>query len=125
MAEAWARVLLPAGWSVYSAGVEKHGLNPRMLRVMEESGVDMAQHYSKLIEELPAEIEWDIVVTVCGHAAERCPHIAAKRSMHMPFDDPPALTRELPEAEALPVYRRVRDEIHQAIAEMVQKRTHP
>lgn len=118
MAEAWARTALPPEWQVYSAGIEKHGLNPLMLRVMAEDGVDMASHYSKTTDELPQAVDWSLVVTVCSHAAEHCPYFPAKRRLHMPFDDPPALTRGLPEAEALPVYRRVRDEIREAVCQL-------
>lgn len=120
MAEAWARRVLPEGWRVYSAGVEKHGLNPMMLRVMEEAGVDMAAHVSKTISELPAAEVWSVVVTVCGHAAAQCPYFPAAAVQHMPFDDPPALAAGLPEVEALAVYRRVRDEIRAAVENLAQ-----
>ena len=116
MAEAFARRVLPADVAVYSAGIEKHGLNPFMLRVMEEAGCDMQGHFSKTVDELPA-VPWDAVVTVCGHAAENCPYLEAKRHVHLPFDDPPALSRGMQdEAEVLAVYRRVRDEIAAAMA---------
>lgn len=115
MAEAWARQLLPPSCQIHSAGVEKHGLNPHMLTVMAEAGCDMASHFSKTIDELPP-LHWDLVITVCDHAAARCPVLPAARNLHLPFDDPPALTRGLTPAEALPTYRRVRDEIHTALA---------
>lgn len=117
MAEAFAKRALPEEVEVWSAGIEKHGLNPFMLRVMEETGCDMQGHFSKTVEELPA-VEWDAVVTVCGHAAENCPYLAARRHVHLPFGDPPALSRGLEgEAEVLAVYRRVRDEIAAAMAD--------
>ena len=111
MAEAWGRLLLPDGWSVCSAGIEKHGLNPHMLIVMNEVGVDMSIHFSKTVDELPNGIQWDLVVTVCDHAAATCPSYPGAKLIHLPFDDPPALSIGLPEEEALNIYRRVRDEI--------------
>lgn len=120
MAEAWARMLLPAGWRACSAGVEKHGLDPFMLRVMKEAGVDTSALYSKTVEELPHVGQWDIAVAVCSHAAQQCPIVPAKKMLHMPFDDPPALARHLPEAEALVEYRRVRDEIRLAVARLAE-----
>lgn len=112
MAEAWARHLLP-NVSSWSAGVVRHGMNPNAVAVMEEVGVGMAAHSSKTVDELP-DVEFDYVVTLCGHAAENCPFFpsSAKR-VHRGFDDPPTLVKEqgLVDDEALAVYRRVRDEV--------------
>ncbi len=119
MAEAWARHVFSAGWEIYSAGVERHGLNPRMLVVMEEMGIDMTSHTSKMVNELPQK-HWDWVITVCDHAAESCPHFRGMKHLHLPFEDPPALTKGFLDAEALPVYRRVRDEIHSAIQQLAK-----
>ena len=38
MAEGWARALKPGQIEAYSAGVEKHGLNPRAVACMREGG---------------------------------------------------------------------------------------
>ena len=59
----------------YSAGIETHGLNPRAVKVMAEAGVDISQHRSKHVDELK-DVAFDVVVTVCGHANESCPHVA-------------------------------------------------
>lgn len=115
MAEAWGRCFFPDGWKVASAGIEKHGLSPLMLTVMSEVGMDMSQHFSKTVDELPGDIQWNLVVTVCDRAAASCPYYPGSNRMHLPFDDPPALAIGLPEAEALNIYRRVRDEIRTAI----------
>ncbi len=115
MAEAWGRFFFPDGCKVFSAGIEKHGLNPLMLTVMSEVGMDMSSHCSKTVDELPADIPWDLVVTVCDRAAAACPHYPGSKLLHLPFDDPPALATGLPEAEALNIYRRVRDEIRTEI----------
>lgn len=44
-----------------------------MLTAMAEVGVDMSNHFSKTIDELPSGIPWDLVVTVCDRAAAACP----------------------------------------------------
>ena len=111
MAEAFARQRFPDA-DVFSAGIEAHGLNPHMLAVMRERGFSMDGHRSKTLAELPAETRWDLLVTVCGNAEKSCPTLPAARRVHAPFDDPPALAKTLPPgADALAVYRRVRDEI--------------
>ncbi len=116
MAEGWGRLLFPEV-EFYSAGVEKHGLNPRMLEVMSEAGVDMSGHTSKLLDDLP-NVTFDYVVTLCGHAAENCPFFAGGgKRVHRGFDDPPLLTAEANSEEArLKVFRRVRDEIRDMVA---------
>ncbi len=99
----------------YSAGIEKHGLNPFAVKAMEEIGIDITDHYSKTTDDLGKE--YDYVVTVCGHANETCPVFPAKtRVIHQGFDDPPKLAQHAAnEEEALFHYRRVRDEIKEYI----------
>ncbi len=118
MAEAWGRHFFPDGWKVASAGIEKHGLNPHMLTVMSEVGVDMSKHFSKTIDELPNDVVWDLVVTVCDRAAASCPCYPGAKRVHLPFDDPPTLAIGLEEEEALNIYRRVRDEIRTDIEKL-------
>ena len=112
MAEGWARHLLGDRVEPYSAGIEKHGLNPRAIEVMAEAGVDISKQWSKTLTEL-GPVPFDYVVTVCGQANERCPVFPGKtKVVHAGFEDPPSLTRDMPDGEAkLAVYRRVRDEI--------------
>jgi arsenate reductase len=118
MAEGWARKYWGEEFNVYSAGTKKHGMNDRAIKVMKEAGVDISSHYSKTVDELPA-VTFDYVVTVCDHAHENCPYFSGGKIVHVGFQDPPALTREMTnEEEILAVYRRVRDEIEVFIKEM-------
>lgn len=112
MAEGWARHLKNDTVEPYSAGIEKHGLNPNAVRVMQEAGVDISNQESKTVEEL-GDTEFDYVVTVCGHADENCPVFPGQAVVvHQGFDDPPKLAQQAAtEQEALDCYRRVRDEI--------------
>jgi arsenate reductase (thioredoxin) len=112
MAEAWVNTLRKHEWLAYSAGIETHGMNASAVAVMNELGIDMSQHYSKNVDELTGQ-HFDLVVTVCDHAAEHCPSLSAYHDVkHVPFDDPPALAKQAgPDVEPLNSYRRVRDEI--------------
>lgn len=116
MAEGWARHLHGDTIEAYSAGIEKHGMNPCAVHVMAEAGVDISQHSSKTLDEL-AHLTFDYVVTVCGHADEHCPVFPGKtKVIHVGFEDPPKLTQHLPDGEEkLAVYRRVRDEIRRFV----------
>lgn len=120
MAEAYARQYLPSTWEVHSAGIEKHGLNPYMLRVMEEDGVDMSQHSSKTTDELPQK-PWNTLITVCNNAEQHCPYLPSTEHIHTPFPDPPALAKDLDEDDALLIYRRVRDKIKKHFQTFAQK----
>jgi len=112
MAEGWTRHLKGDVVEAHSAGIGTHGLNPLAVRAMAEAGVDISGQRSKLASEL-AGVEFDVVVTVCGHANEHCPVFPGKtRVVHVGFDDPPALAAGArTDEEALAHYRRVRDEI--------------
>ena len=116
MAEAWARHLKGDIYEVYSAGIEAHGLNPDMVKVMAEVGIDVTGHTSDLVTKY-FDAGLEIVVSVCGHADQNCPVFPGKvKRVHQGFDDPPKLARELAAQgasveEQLAPYRRVRDEI--------------
>jgi arsenate reductase len=113
MAEGWARALKGDVIEAYSAGIETHGLNPLAVRAMAEAGVDISGHRSKKADALHG-VDFDYVVTVCGHANETCPLWLSGKAkvVHAGFDDPPALAKGAKtEEEALVHYRRVRDEI--------------
>ena len=117
MAEGWARALKGDAIDAWSAGIETHGLNPHAVTVMAEAGVDISGQRSKKVDDLDA-VDFDYVVTVCGHANETCPMWLKGKAkvVHVGFDDPPAVARELAakglgERAQLDCYRRVRDEI--------------
>ena len=95
-----------------SAGIERHGLNPLAVQVMEEIGIDISQHQSKTLADLGNQA-FDFVITLCGHAHETCPFFPAKtQRIHQGFDDPPRLAAHTAcDEDAIPYYRQVRDEI--------------
>ena len=121
MAEGWARKLKAAEIEPYSAGIAPAGLNRLAVKAMAEAGVDISGHRSKYVDELKS-IAFDYVVTVCGHANENCPVFRGKtKVVHVGFDDPPTLARDAKtEDEALPHYRRVRDEIRAFVERLPQ-----
>ena len=119
MAEGWVRHLKGDEIEVYSAGIEKHGLNPYAVEVMAEAGVDISNQESTTIDEL-AGTEFDWIITLCGHADETCPNLAGTK-IHHGFDDPPKLAAEMRSKEQrLVPYRRVRDEIRNYVETLPQ-----
>lgn len=119
MAEGWARVLLAGQVVAASAGTRASSVHPLAARVMLEVGVDLSSHTSKHVDTLRGQ-RFDLVVTVCDSAREACPVVpGATRALHRAFDDPPALAAQAKTVEeALPHFRRVRDEIRGFVLEL-------
>ncbi len=110
MAEGFARALRGERVEAYSAGTNPHGLNPLAVRAMAEVGIDISKHLSRRPVEIG--VDFDVVVTVCDSAHESCPVFLGASVVHAGFDDPPRLARDAKsDDEAMPHYRRVRDEI--------------
>lgn len=112
MAEGFGKNFFADKFDIYSAGIEKHGMNPRAMKVMSEKGIELTHHWSKTLSDL-GTIAFDYVFTVCGHANENCPvFLGQAKVIHVGFDDPPKLAIGLSDEEKiLDQYRRVRDEI--------------
>ncbi len=108
MAEGLVNHFLGERWRAFSAGTEPTGqVHPLALRVMAELGIDISAQRSKPADEF---LEWsfDLVITVCDHAAQNCPlWLGRGRVEHLGFPDPAAVTGE--EAVRLAAFRRVRD----------------
>lgn len=109
MAEGWAKKYLGDRWNVYSAGIEAHGLNPKAVQAMNEVGLDISGQTSDIIDSVLLNGA-DLVVTLCGDAANKCPitppHV---RREHWGFDDP--AKAQGTEEEKWSVFQRVRDEV--------------
>ena len=97
--------------SVYSAGIETHGLNPRAVSIMQEAGIDISENTSNHVDEY-AEISFDHIITVCDHAQENCPYIPSEKAQrwHHNFSDPSKLVSEN-EDEIRAAFAATRDEI--------------
>jgi arsenate reductase len=110
MAEGFMRHFHGNQFTVYSAGIETHGLNPLAVAVMAEIDIDISTHQSQHIDQF-AEEKLDFVVTVCDHASENCPIFPGNiRTIHKEFPDPPKMAKTLNNSEdILNCYRRVRD----------------
>ena len=95
--------------TVYSAGIETHGLNPRAVRVMAEDGLDIAHHTSNHVEEYAA-VPFAYVLTVCDHAQEVCPVFpSSAQKLHHSFPDPAKATGS--DEEIMQQFRAVRDQV--------------
>jgi len=119
MAHGWLSHLGGNAVRVYSAGTKPGGVHPLSIKVMAEAGVDISQHTSDHVDTYAGD-DFDAVITVCDSAKEACPVFpGAKRTLHQPFPDPDDKTGTKSEAELLPVFRDVRDQIRDWAADFV------
>ena len=112
MAEGWTRKLRGDLIEPFSAGVRADGMNPLTMKAMAEVDVDISGQWSKTVEETSG-MQFDFVITLCGHARESCPvypeHV---KVIHHGFEDPATLVETVSgEEQRQDVYRRTRDEI--------------
>jgi arsenate reductase len=121
MAEGWWKHLGGERWDVFSAGVHPIGVNPLTISTMAEAGVDISGQTSDAMSDY-ANQPFDLVVTVCANAENRCPAFPnAARREHWPFDDPYYAAGG--EEQVMGEFRRVRDEIGSAIRHYLQRDT--
>jgi len=75
--------------TIFSAGIEAHGVNPKAIAIMKLDGIDISTNTSNNVSEY-LEIAFDYIITVCDHAQENCPYIPSKNAkrIHQNFTDP-------------------------------------
>lgn len=73
----------------YSSGVAVSGrVNPNAKQVLEQNNLWRDEYHSKVIKKV-MDIDFDLVVTVCGNAQETCPVFPGKVPViHVGFEDP-------------------------------------
>jgi arsenate reductase len=104
----------------FSAGVRPSRVNPRAIQVMAELGIDISHHRSKSVDDLAYE-RFDLVITICDQAQEKCPIFAAETEVrHVGFPDPARATGS--EAEILTAFRQVRDAMREQLIPLLREK---
>lgn len=121
MAEAIINARLGHEWQAYSAGTKPSGyVHPKAFQVLEDIGIDH-QGESKHTDQFMLK-KFDLVVTVCDSAAEKCPvWPGIVKTAHHSFPDP--ANAQGSNEEILTVFRQVRDEIAVKIPALLQNST--
>ena len=104
-----------------SAGIEPGKLNPNVVQVLKEEGIDISHKETRDVFDLFRRGKmYNAVITVCDEAsAERCPIFpGVVKRLAWSFADPSTFTGT-PE-EILQQTRKVRDEIKQKILEFIK-----
>jgi thioredoxin type arsenate reductase len=106
IAEGVARAMVTPGIKVWSAGSRPTSVRPEAIVVLKEIGIDISNHRSKAVAEIPAG-EVDTVITLCGE--EECPLFLGKATrLHWGLPDPASVQGS--EQDRLNAFRNTRDE---------------
>jgi len=107
LAEGYLRYYAGDSATIYSAGIETHGVNPKAIQVMAEDQVDISGHTSNHVDEY-LSVQFDYVITVCDNANEACPFFPGRvQRFHENFPDPAKAAGSA--EEIMDEFRRVRD----------------
>ena len=97
MAEAFLNHLCGGDFEAHSAGLEPGKLNPLVVEVMREAGLDISGNRTKSVfDMIKSGGKFAYVITVCDEAsAERCPIFpGGGERMHLGFSRPLGLPRQ-------------------------------
>lgn len=125
MAEAFLKQMAGDKFEVESAGMEPGKLNPVVVEVMKEVGIDISQNKTKSVFDFYKQgKQYDYVVTVCDESqAGKCPVFpgtAVTKRIHWSFDDPSSFQGTW--EEKLEKTREVRDKIKRRIIEWLNEK---
>lgn len=122
MAEAFVNNLASDKFIAESAGIEPGKLNPYVVKVMSEIGIDISSNRTKdVFEFVRAGKHFNFVITVCEReAAEKCPIFPGiSKRLEWSFRDPSKLNGF--EEEILEVTRKIRDEIKAQVIKWIKE----
>lgn len=122
MTEEFLRAACGDRFHVESAGVEPGSLNPVVVELLKEDGIDITGKATRSVFDLhKAGANFDYVIAVCDpEASEACPIFPAeKQRLHWPFPDPSAATGTM--EEKLAYVRPIRDQIKAKVQEFCRE----
>ncbi len=120
MAEGYLRHFTGDQATIYSAGVETHGVNPRAIAITKEDNIDISNHTSNNLDEY-LDISFDYILTVCDNAKERCPFFPGNAErFHYNFFDPSKVKGTEEEIHA--AFTKTRNQIREYCKDFVEEK---
>ncbi len=122
MAEAFLKKYGQDRFEAESAGLEPGGMNPNVVTVMKEVGIDLSKKGTQGVFDLYKKgIAYDAVITVCdGASAEKCPVFAGGRKrIAWSFEDPSSFKGSI--ESVLRHTREIRDEIEKTVLNFIKE----
>jgi len=118
MAEGLLRADLGDQIEAFSAGIHPSFVHPQVISVLRDVGIDISRQRSKSVEEF-VNTPMVLVITVCDHAADRCPEFPlANKVVHCAYPDP---TRQRDHKDAYESLAALRDLMRKELRELVIK----
>ena len=116
IAEGIAHRILDDTYQIESAGTEKHGVNPNAIQTLKEIDIDISSYRSKIIE-LSRLNDFDIIITLCGDAKDKCPVLdKSVKHIHWGLEDPAKFKGS--DLEIISNFGKIRDLILSYIKEL-------
>ena len=72
---------------ITSAGTLPEPVNPNAINALNEIGIDISNNKSKKID-IDKLNDFDLVITLCGDAKDKCPVINSNKHIHWDIPDP-------------------------------------
>ncbi|MDD5645284.1 MAG: arsenate reductase ArsC [bacterium] len=116
MAEAYLKKFAPDRFFAESAGLEPGKLNPVVVDVMREDGIDISGNRTKSVRDFIKQgKKYDYIITVCDESAkEACPVFPGNaEKARWGFPDPSAL--EGSARDKMEKTRKIRDDIRKKV----------
>jgi len=115
MAEAFLNNIYGDRYSAFSAGSDPTQIDPLVVLVMNEIGVDVGNYRAKSVSVFENQL-FDAIFTLCDQARESCPYVSGGGiHKHKSFSDPSEFKGK-PDV-VISEYKRIRDEIKEWIEE--------
>lgn len=124
MAEAFLKKYGSDYFEAESAGLEPGKLNPNVVEVMQEIGIDISKNGTQGVFDLFRQGKlFNAVISVCdGANAERCPIFPGRvKRILWSFSDPSSFTGT--HEEVLEQTRKVRDEIKEKVFQLISEKS--
>lgn len=112
MAEGFAKAFGKDKVAVTSSGLESSQVDPIVIQVMSEVGIDVNEQASKPLSDFRPE-DYDVVISLCG-CGVNLPNEWLLREV---FDD---WQLDDPEGHSIDVFRRVRDEVKDRVVALLE-----
>ena len=118
MAEGIARKHI-GNTTLYSAGIEAHGINPYAINAMKEIDIDISNYQSKVITSENIS-SYDLIITLCGDAKDKCP-LLVDQTLHEHWDleDPASFVGNREEKNRK--FAEIRDVIYKNIKDLKER----
>jgi len=97
---------------ITSAGTLPEPVNPNAINALNEIGIDISNNKSKKID-IDKLNDFDLVITLCGDAKDKCPVIDSNKHIHWDIPDPAKFKGS--EDQIRSEFSRIRDIIYDYI----------